>query len=74
MSKFTQIEKSQKSFDVTKGPKGEDVVKLSKLQELASFQRVTVAVKAVRMDACMEVSGGKKSRTLLFVMAVVKYG
>ena len=65
VTKFTKVEKSPKSFDVSKGATCENVVEVSKVKELASFERVTVQEKAVRVDDSIDVSGGKRKQDIL---------
>ena len=67
VTKHTEVEKSEKVFDVESkfGKAGEKVITLKELHDLLPFQRVTVEVKAVRVEEPTEVSGGKKKQDVL---------
>ena len=67
MTKHTEVEKSEKAFDVESkfGKAGEKVITLKELHDLLPFQRVTVEVKAVQVEEPTEVSGGKKKQDVL---------
>ncbi len=67
VGKCTGVEKSEKSFDVTglADMKFGKTVELSELGNLDQFQRVTVAVKAIRVDKAIEVTGGKKKQDVV---------
>ena len=64
VTKHTEVEKV---FDVESkfGKAGEKVITLKELHDLLPFQRVTVEVKAVRVEEPTEVSGGKKKQDVL---------
>lgn len=64
VNKLTGVEKSETKFDVQKKKYG-DIITLDKLQTLASFQRVVVEAKVVRVDDSMEVTGGKVKQDIL---------
>ena len=68
--KRTEVEKSGQHIDVESvrgsscGASGK-LIKLEELQQLIAFQRVSCEVKAVDVDAVMEVSAGKKKQDVL---------
>ena len=64
VNKLTGVEKSETKFDVQKKKYG-DIITFDKLQSLASFQRVVVEAKVVRVDDSMEVTGGKVKQDIL---------
>ncbi len=67
VGKYMEVEKSEKVFDVgnvADKKKGKAIV-LSGLGQLSQFQRVSAAVKAIRVDEVVEVAGGKKKQDVI---------
>ncbi len=67
VGKYTDVDKSEKSFEVESVPAkkiGKKMV-LKELGDLVQFQRITVSVKAIRVQEPTEVAGGKKKQDIL---------
>ena len=67
LCKDTQVEVSAKRFDVSSisNMKYGKAITLDQLPDLAQFQRVNVAVKALHVDDHIEVTGGKRKQDIL---------
>ena len=62
LTKQTEFEKV---FDVGNMSGKPEVTKLNELSKLVVFQRMTVEVKALRLEEVMEVAGGKKKQDIV---------
>lgn len=67
LTKYTEISSCQKTFDITKisATKFGKDISLSELKDLATFTRVSLAVKAVTTERVTEVPGGKKKQDIV---------
>ena len=64
ISKFTEIERSDKDYNVKASPGGK-IIQLSEINNLINFQRITCQVKVLSIQSPVEVPGGKKKQDIM---------